>query len=193
MIFSRATISKDMPYHQGLYTNTKRLITLNSIYIANLIALRRWYLDVRKGFFENENMGKALLQSAVEKLDLAVKERVKRLGDVAAGMPLSIEIYKRISGERVSEKIIRNKQELFDQWKSIEKKFQQSLNEPGDPSMRDEFLKIIEKSLKQEKKDYLSTIKGLNERESDLGTSWLQGLVDDICRQVGALVPGFGI
>jgi hypothetical protein len=138
-------------------------------------------------------MGEALLQSAVEKLDLAIKERVKRLGDVAAGMPLSIEIYKRISGERVSEKTIRNKQEFFDRWKSIEKIFQKSLDEPGDSSKRDGFLRIIEKSLKQEKKDYLSTIKGLTEKERDLGTSWLQGLVDDIYRQVGALVPGFGI
>ena len=193
MIFSRATISKDMPFHQGLYTNSKRIITLNSIYIANLIALRRWYLDVRKGFFEKESMGKALLQSAVEKLDLAIEERVKRLGDVAAGMPLSIEIYKKISGERVSEKTIRNKQEFFDQWKSIEKIFRKGLEEPGDPSKRDEFLKIIEKSLKQERKDYLSTIKGLTEKERGLGTSWLQGLIDNICQQVGSLVPGFGI
>ena len=193
MIFSRATISKDMPFHQGLYTNSKRIITLNSLYIANLIALRRWYLDVRKGFFEKESMGKALLQSAVEKLDLAIEERVKRLGDVAAGMPLSIEIYKKISGERVSEKTIRNKQEFFDQWKSIEKIFRKGLEEPGDPSKRDEFLKIIEKSLKQERKDYLPTIKGLTEKERDLGTSWLQGLVDNICQQVGSSVPGFGI
>ena len=138
-------------------------------------------------------MGKALLQSAVEKIDLAIEERVKRLGDVAAGMHISIEIYKKISGERVSEKTIRNKQEFFDQWPSMEKIFRKGLEEPGDPSKRDEFLKIIEKSLKQERKDYLSTIKGLTEKERDLGTSWLQGLVDEVCQKVGSSVPGFGI
>jgi UDP-N-acetylglucosamine/UDP-N-acetylgalactosamine diphosphorylase len=193
MIFSRATISKDMPFHQGLYTNTKRLITLNTTYIANLIALRRWYLDVRKYFFEKESMGEALLQSAVEKLDLAIEERVKRLGDVAVRMPSSIEIYKKISGERFSEKTIRNKQEFFDQWKAIEKIFQKGLDEPGDSSKRDEFQKIVEQSLNQGKKDYLPTIKGLAEKERDLGTSWLQGLIDDICQRVASSVPGFGI
>jgi UDP-N-acetylglucosamine/UDP-N-acetylgalactosamine diphosphorylase len=193
MIFSRATITKDMPFHKGLYTNTKRIIKLNTTYIANLIALRRWYLDVRKFFFEKEGMGQALLQSAVEKLDLAIEERVKRLGDVAAGMPLSIEIYKKISGERVSEKTIRNKQDFFGQWKAMEKIFRKGLDEPGDPFKRDEFLKIIEKNLSQESKDYLSTIKGLTQEKRDLGTSWLQGLVDDICQQVWSLVPGFGI
>jgi len=193
MIFSRATISKDMPFHQGLYTNTKRIITLNTTYIANLIALRRWYLDVRKYFFEKESMGEALLQSAVEKLDLAIEERVKRLGDVAVRMPSSIEIYKKISGERFSEKTIRNKQEFFDQWKAIEKIFQKGLDESGDSSKRDEFLKIVEQSLNQGKKDYLPTIKGLAEKERDLGTSWLQGLIDDICQRVASSVPGFGI
>ena len=108
-----------MPFHQGLYTDTKRIISLNTLYIANLIALRRWYLDVRKNFFEMEAMGQALHQGAVEKLDLAIEERMRRLGDVAARMPQSIEIYKKISGERVSEKTIRNKQDFFDKPKNI--------------------------------------------------------------------------
>ena len=134
------------------------------------------------------------MKKFLDKDFLLESETAKRLyHDVAARMPLSIEIYKKISGERSSEKTIRNKQEFFDQWKAIEKIFQKGLDEPGDPSKRDEFLKVVEQSLNQGRKDYLSTIKGLTEKERDLGTSWLQGLVDNICQQVGSSVPGFGI
>lgn len=193
MIFSRATISKSMPFHRGLYANTKRIITLNTSYIANLIALRRWYLDVRKKFFKRDNMDQALYHGAVETLELAIGERVKRLGDVAAGMPLSIEIYKKSSGKPVSEKIIGNKQEFYDRWQDMEKVFRNALEETGDPSKRDAFLEVLEKRLNQGEKDYLSAIQGLNEKDRDLGTSWLQGLVDDICRQIASVVPGFAI
>lgn len=193
MIFSRATISKDMPFHQGLYTNTKRIIALNTNYIANLIALRRWYLDVRSQFVEKESPEQALHEGAVEKLDLAIKERVKRLGGVASNMPLSIEIYKKVSGDRVSEKTIQNKQEFFEHWTSMEKAFRNGLDEPGNSAKRNEFLKVIQKSLNQERKDYLQVIKGLNEKERDIGTSWLQGLVDGICQKAWSSVPGFGI
>ena len=192
MIFSRATISKSMPFHQGLYGNTKRIISLNTLYIANLIALRRWYLDVRSKFLAMDMM-KPLLEGALEKLDRAIEERVKRLGDVAARMPQSIAIYKEIAGERVSEKTIRNQQEFFDRWQKMEKIFSKGLEKTGDPSKRDAFLKVVEKSMNRGNKDYLSTIKGLKAKERDLGISWLQGLIDDIQQEVGATVPGFGI
>jgi UDP-N-acetylglucosamine/UDP-N-acetylgalactosamine diphosphorylase len=192
MIFSRATISKSMPFHPGLYGNTKRIISLNTLYIANLIALRRWYLDVRSKFFKKDSMKQALHQGAVEKLDLAIEERVKRLGEVAARIPLSVEIYKKMAGERVSEKTISNKREFFDRWQEMEKIFRNGLEKKGDPSVRGAFLRVVEKNLNKEGQDYLSTIKSLPEKERDLGTSWLQGLIDDIRLEAGATVPGFG-
>ena len=193
MIFTRATASKDMPFHPGLYSNTKKIIAHNTFYISNLIALRRWYLDVRKNFIKEDSMEKALHHGALETLDLAIEERLKRLGEVAARMPGSIETYKKISGESISHKIISNKKAFYDRWQDMEKIFRNGLDQPGDLPKRDAFLKVLEKACKQAKKDYLSTIKGLNEKEKDLGTSWLQGIVDGIYQQIASAVPGFGI
>ena len=193
MIFSRATISKDMPFHPGLYTNTKRIIAQNTLYIANLIALRRWYLDVRKNFMKEDFMEQALHHGALETLELAIEERLKRLGEVANKMPHSIEVYKKISGGRLPDKTIHAEKEFYDRWQEMEKIFRNGLDQPGDISQRDAFLKILEKACKQRENDYLSTVKGLKKRESDVGTSWLQGIVDGIYQQIASAVPGLGI
>ena len=193
MIFSRATISKDMPFHMGVYSNTKRIIVQNTFYIANLTALRRWYMEVRNNFINEADMPQALHHGALETLEMAIEERLKRLGEVAARMPDSIKIYKKTSGGRFSDKAVGAKMEFHDRWQDMEGVFRNGYKEQGDLSKRDAFLKVLEKACKQGKKDYLSTIKGLNEKEKDIGTSWLQGIVDNIFQQVASTVPGFGI
>ena len=75
----------------------------------------------------------------------------------------------------------------------MEKVFRNGFDEPGDSAKRKAFLKVIQKSLNQGRKDYLAVIKGLNEKERDLGTAWLQGLLDGICEKAWSSVPGFGI
>lgn len=193
MVISLPSISKAVPFHQGLYSNLKRIITQNTVYISNLIALRRWYLDVRSRFMGKEKMEQALCEAALEKLEMAIEERVKRLGEVAEKMPRSIEIYREITGGRSSEKTIGKKQEFFDRRQDLELAFGESLEWQGEPSKRDAFLEIIEKTLNRNGKDYISAIKGLKERESNIGNSWLQGLVDEINGRVWGLLPSFGI
>jgi hypothetical protein len=75
----------------------------------------------------------------------------------------------------------------------LESAFKESLGEQGDPSKRDEFLKIIEKTKSKKGQNYISAVKGLTEKESNKGTSWLQGLVDEIKSRVWSLLPSFGI
>jgi UDP-N-acetylglucosamine/UDP-N-acetylgalactosamine diphosphorylase len=193
MVFNQPSISKSMPFHPGLYSNLKRIITINTVYISNLIAMRRWYLDVRSKFMGKNMMERALYEGAVEKLEMAIEERLKRMGEVAVRMPRSIEIYKEVTGERFSEQTIGKKQEFFDQWQDLESAFKESLGEQGDPSKRDEFLKIIEKTKSKKGQNYISAVKGLTEKESNKGTSWLQGLVDEIKSRVWSLLPSFGI
>jgi len=193
MLISHLTISKSIPFHPGYYASIKRIINLNTNYISNLIALRRWYLDVRSMFIQNESMAEALHQSAVEKLDMAIGERVKRLGEVAAGMPRSIEIYRRIAGDRISEKTIRNKKEFFERWEDLETAFRENLERQGEPSLKNDFLKGIEKTIARQGKDYLAVIRNLNEETGNKGATWLQGLVDDINKQIWSMLPGLGI
>jgi hypothetical protein len=41
--------------------------------------------------------------------------------------------------------------------------------------------------------EYVSTIQGLGEDVAARGSSWLQEIVDGLCRQAGALVPALGL
>ena len=184
---------KSIPFHAGLYTNAKRLIELNTNYISNLIALRRWYFDVRQNIMCSDNMEQELHRGAVDKLDIAIKERLKRLGEVAGNIPRSIEIYKEMMGEKALESVILRKNEFFNAWPQMERVFKESCNGKGDHSKRDQFLKYVENSIERNGKDYIRVIKGLDKTESDLGISWLKGFVEETNSKVWDLLPMFGI
>jgi bifunctional UDP-N-acetylglucosamine pyrophosphorylase/glucosamine-1-phosphate N-acetyltransferase len=193
MLLGRTTPSRSMPFYQGLYANIKRIISLNTIYISNLIALRRWYLDVRSLFITDGPMEKALLEGAVEKLDKAIAERIERLGQVAKRMPQSIETYKKVSSGHASESVIQKKREFFEKWPDMEQVFKDGLDRKGDQSQKDAFLSIVEKAIGEKGRDYIAVIKGLDKKESETGTAWLQGLVGDISEHGWQMVPAFEI
>jgi UDP-N-acetylglucosamine/UDP-N-acetylgalactosamine diphosphorylase len=190
MLLGHQAIARSMPFKMGLYSNVNRIIKLNTIYIANLIALRRWYLDVRSIFMQDKDMGTALYNGALEKLDMALTERIKRLGAVAAKMPESIEI---LGGKDVSGKVIEKKKEFINKWDDMKQGFSHSLDYEGKVSLREQFLEAVEESVKLKGKDYITSIKGLGDKESSIGVSWMQGIVDEICGKTWELLPGLNI
>ena len=192
MLLGHPSPSKSIPFHQGLYLNLRRVVRLNTIYIANLLALRRWYLDVRSRFLSNDDMEKALHGGAVEKLDSAINERLKRLGDVADRMQCALET-PGDAAEGPSDRTTSGKKEFFERWPEMEQAFRDFLTEEGDIPKRDRFLVILEKALVRDGKDYIRAIKGLTGEESEAGVSWLQGFIDDICLSVWSKIPGMNI
>lgn len=191
MLLGSPSLSRIIPFHQGLYSNLTRIVKLNTLYISNLIALRRWYLDVRSRFIKKDDMEKALHKGAINKIDSAINERLKRLGNVASKMPRSIELQNSLGSP--SKKTVSRKKEFFEKWGEIEQCFKEGLDKEGDISSKDNFLEIIEKTIARDGRDYITVIKGLNDQESGLGVSWLQGLVDDISGKVWSMVPSMEI
>jgi UDP-N-acetylglucosamine/UDP-N-acetylgalactosamine diphosphorylase len=191
ILLGSATLTKSRPFHPGLYNNVKRIIELNTGYISNLIALRRWYSDIRSRLMNDGPMAKSLLEGALEKLDKAIQERLKRLGAVAKGMPESIEIYKKVTTGNANKALIRRKQEFFEKWPELEQAFKDSLAWEGDPSLKDRFLNILEKASPAKGENYVETVKGLSENEASVGTAWLQGIIDKITEQIWNLLPCF--
>ncbi len=183
--------SRSMPFHQGLYLNTKRIISLNTIYISSLIALRRWYLDVRSLFMTYDPMERAMLEGAVEKLDKAIAQRIEKFGQVAKRMPQSIEIYNKVRSGHASESVIQKKREFFEKWSDMERVFRDGLDRKVDPSQEDAFLSIVEKAISEKGRNYIEVIKGLDKKESDTGTVWLQGLVNEMDDHIWNLLPSF--
>ncbi len=189
LFFGHPAPYKSIPFRLGLYTNIKRLITLNTVYISNLIALRRWYLDVRSRFMKDKTMEEDLLRGAVDKIEKAINERLEKLGEVANRMPQSIELYKRVVSDRASKRIIQKKQEFFERWPELEQIFKDSLKRGTDSPQKDAFFDIIENGIGEKGKNYLDVIRGLNETEAKVGTVWLQGLVNEVSSRVFAMLP----
>lgn len=184
LLLGGPALSQMIPFQQGQYLNIKRIIRLNVNYIANLIALLRWYEDIRSMFMDGDAMEKALHRGAVDKLDSAIKERIKQLANVAE------KAHRSIENDSQSETAIRLKDGFFKKWQDMEGLLKDSLSNEGDPVKRTGFMETIKKNISRHGKDYISVIKGLSEQESLTGVFWLQGLIDDISGRALALLPG---
>jgi bifunctional UDP-N-acetylglucosamine pyrophosphorylase / glucosamine-1-phosphate N-acetyltransferase len=188
IIFGHASYNRRISFTPGLYTGVRRIIRLNTEYIANIIALKRWYMDVRSRLMGSDKMGQALFEGAVEKIDYAFKERVKRLGDVAVRMPESVEIFNRNHGGGSFKQGLKMKMDFFEKWHDMESAFNEGMNYAGDASKRDEFLNILEKVTVREGADHIEAVKGLTPSEAEVGTMWLGGIVEETKRRVSRIL-----
>ncbi|MBW1689551.1 MAG: UDP-N-acetylglucosamine pyrophosphorylase [Deltaproteobacteria bacterium] len=189
LLFSQISIKKHQPHYPLLYPGIKRIIKNNINYIANIIALRRWYLDVRSLFFGSTTFQKALYNGALEKLEIIIDERIQRLGKVAEKMPQSIEVYHGVMGEKASQKNIQLRREFFEQWARAEEFLRECSHRTGDRAKRDEFLELIQGAIRERGKDYLKVIKGMDHDGTALGTEWLQGVVAEINSEAAEIIP----
>jgi UDP-N-acetylglucosamine/UDP-N-acetylgalactosamine diphosphorylase len=191
MLLGNSNITRSIPFRANIYSNLSRIIKLNTIYISNLMALRRYYLDIRSLFISNDIMEGELHKGAVDKIESAIKERIKHLEKLAKKMPRSIEIEKNKS--KSSEKAVLKKKEFFERWQDIKGTFNNCINEPGDITEKEMFSEFIEKSITRKGKEYVMVIKDLKDEESLAGITWLQGLVDSINGKIWALLPNMRI
>jgi UDP-N-acetylglucosamine/UDP-N-acetylgalactosamine diphosphorylase len=83
LIIEKAPREKTVDFIPKAYPNIRRIVENNIIYIANLMALEQWYIRVRRPFFNSQEFGQLIYSGLLDKLDLAKKERVKRLQAVA--------------------------------------------------------------------------------------------------------------
>jgi UDP-N-acetylglucosamine/UDP-N-acetylgalactosamine diphosphorylase len=178
---------EDMDFYPGLYWSVKKRV-INSIeYIANIIALRQWYLIVRSKFYQGSEMEKLLYEGAVEKLELIFNERIKRFNQLVGKMEKSIELYKSIKGIEVSNDLINQKRELFENIQEIEKGFNECLSYSGDEELKAEFLN----NLDLKNKDFISEIQNLSEEIKKVGTSWLLSIVENTKNVILNYLPSF--
>jgi len=184
LIFGGAGKGGSIPFTPGMYRSEKRIVINNIIYIANLMALLQWYNHVRSMFISHD-FPQPLLDGLKEKLNMAIEERVKRLGELCLNMP-----DPDIANE-TSERLMHQKKELRDRWPEMEEAFKVNKNKEVDLSFRDQFLETINRGIKMSGKDYIPVIKGLSSEDANQGTKWLQGIVDDITAQIIEIIPTF--
>ena len=156
LIFEGLGKSGNIAFTSGMFRSLKRIMANNIIYIANLIALMQWYLHVRSRFI-SDNFSDVLFDGLKEKLNMAIDERIRKLKDFC-----------------------RNQSD-FD---GIEESFNKMRLNEGDRSLRDTFLKHIDSGIQKSGMNYISVIKGLENKSFELGTKWLQGIVDNVTKGI---------
>ena len=175
----------------GLLVKMKEKIQNNIIYIANIIALKAWYSHVRSLFAGSGHANIALLEGAIEKLDLAIDERTARLEAFIDMIPESLIMHKGPAGAWAPPAMINQQEELFRNWSMIADMIQSYRSYSGSDQVRDAFLAALYKDMPEGASDYIATIKGLPETTRKSGTAWLNGIVHDLTAKAIDMIPSF--
>ena len=184
---------KESDFYPGVYWNISRRTFNNINYISNLMALRQWYIGTRSQFFQGDFMSQELYKGVLEKVDMAIEERINRLKALVQKMPQSVEAYQKIMRGKGSQELLNQKKELMERWEEIEDILYSSKSKMGQPSIREAFLEKINQDIKDKGVDYIKVIQGLDKTWSSKGTQWLQGIVDEINECVLEKIPSFKI
>jgi UDP-N-acetylglucosamine/UDP-N-acetylgalactosamine diphosphorylase len=180
LVFGGASKSGNIAYTPGAYSNVKRIFKNNLIYIANLLALFQWYQHVRFKFISDE-FPIQLYEGVLEKLDLALNERIKRFEDF---------IIKSSKFKLASEKLKKQNQIMAQHWPLIKDLLNSYRESAGDFQLKNTFIKIISNNIDNNENGYLKTIVDLTPEDKSIGSQWLQGIVDQVVNEIIDKVEG---
>ena len=160
------------------------------IYIANLIALEQWYDHVRSLFIADD-FPEPLFQGLKAKLNMAIKERLKRFQELSQKMPESINMYQSFVKENASRQLLQQKNELYNCWPELEESCNSARQNQEPSELQDLFLEKIHTGITSSGKDYIAVIKNLDAADAAIGTRWLQDIVDAIVSEALKILPSF--
>jgi UDP-N-acetylglucosamine/UDP-N-acetylgalactosamine diphosphorylase len=135
-----------------------RIIRNNLIFIGNLFALRAWYNQVRRGFV-GRHFPAELLAGLVRTSETAINERLKHL---------------RLYFERQTKQ-----PNLMKAWETLEAIGESVGAEKGDKEIGEAFLKKLE-AVRTLGRSYIETMQALSPETTDLGTRWLESIVNTV-------------
>lgn len=170
MIMSKTLPNAVLDIRSGAYPSFVRILKNNILYLANLIALEKWYIHVRQGFLHRLEFGNLLYEGLMDKISLAKKERLKRLKELA-------------------EKTKKTRPEFYGNYETFEAVFTKDSTITEGIRERDIFLEAIETQRRDDDRPYIEFIKGLPETISLEGTRWLDTIIERICKKTAGVLP----
>jgi hypothetical protein len=169
LVLSKPLPGLRRPVAPQSYKNLAPTVTKNLQYLAGLVALRQWYLHVRRPFFGVQELGPLVFEGALEVIAAGQSERARRLAAMVA----------KVTGETDGRDQLRERiGEVLAVFESVP-----SVKPPA------EFLGEMSASAGQAPTDYLTAVRHLSPAARRTGTEWLQGMIDNLCAQAAALVP----
>jgi len=181
LIMGGAGKAGNVAFAPGKFRNDKRIVVNNIHYIANLIALKQWYNQVR-GLFISDLFPPAMLQALQEKVDLALEERIIRLEAVCL---------KKTSAGRPDPASESSKQarQLDERWPAIKELLKLQPANSATAAARDHILESVQQGISTFGPDYIRVIQGLDSADSVKGIQWLQGIVDGVIAGPQKMLP----
>lgn len=192
LIIGKTLKGGTMDYTPGVYPHINRVVSNNINYIANLIALLRWYEEVRAQFVHPRRFPDALLEGLKEKISMGVEERIIRFEELCNKMPYSIAL---ITHEDDRPTVLLDQmQELFAKKEIVPELLRLMIKtEAGDERIKNTFLEGLRQTRLESGPDYLPTIKSLKQVDVNSGTIWLRSVVDSVIDRIGDVLPSFSL
>jgi len=188
LLIEKNDAARDKAFHMGFYGDVTRRVFNNISYLANLLALREWYVHIRQPFSRLQDMGEGLYMGMMDAIESMIGERINRFRTLSEKMEASIAQGEKI---RYKKTVLQQENEFLKNWPEIETCFKSGHETRIDQKNRDDFTGIIHHIINRGEKNYLQVIKSLDKRESAVGTQWLQNIVDDITRSSLNHLPSF--
>jgi hypothetical protein len=122
-----------------------------------------------------------LLQGLKKNVNRAIEERISRLEALCL---------KKAEAGQVgnSSKSIKKKQEIYERWTDLKEYFEVKQEMDSDAALMDKFLGKVHQGITTTGKDYIAVIQGLATADSETGTQWLQGIIDDIMTEAQKII-----
>lgn len=165
------------------YLNLSRVVENNIYYLANLMALEQWYINIRSSFFKAQEFGELVYAGVLDKLALAKEERMKRLEAMAIKMSGSLE------KDDPKVKAATRKREFHDRIPQVRRLFSGDIAEKAGAAHRDLFLDGFHNHKKNHDGNYIDVVQSMPPTLSQEGVRWLEQITDEICRQVSGILP----
>ncbi len=177
LVFEGGIKGGGIPFTPGLYRGVRRIVAKNLTYLANLAALKQWYVHVRAQFV-SPDFPEALLEGLLAAVEAAIDERLRQFEGFCANLPESARRYRETAREGAADALLKEKAELIAGWPEMKAIMRQQTDDAGPDNLREAFLEQIQGSLRSAGKNYLTAIQGLEPAAAAAGTCWLQAVVD---------------
>jgi UDP-N-acetylglucosamine/UDP-N-acetylgalactosamine diphosphorylase len=171
LVMSPPNQQMDQPYDMTVYPRMEQRVIKNLVYIGNLLALKTWYLHVRKPFMSGDRFGQACYEGALEALGRVIAERIQRLGQLATKAERSLGGLH--AGDAAADDIVAH-ETLLETWPAMQAQLAEL--EDGIPGAAPPA--PLAEALGSSDQGYIETIRALGEDVRCSGTAWLQDLVN---------------
>ncbi len=160
-----------IPRQYNIYNNIAHIFNNNIYYIAGLISLKSWYKYIRS-IFIYDDFSKALLKGMQETLDNCINERIQRLKIFCEKLENSKKILMAKAQDGKSRSILFH-EKAIQQFQYAKKIFKTECQNNNINKLGKQFVKIVEKKIGINQKNYIKIIQSLEPDESEKGSKWL--------------------